>query len=497
MGSNGAGYSESGASQPCRALVIFGASGDLTRRKLIPALYNLDCAGLLPPGLAIVGFSRSAPDSEGFRRAMRAAVGEFSRRPLTDSGWAGFAGRLHSLSGDYGRAADYAGLQRFVAGLKPAGGPCSCTYYLALPPAAAETVLEQLAGRRRESPGFQARVLAEKPFGSDLESARRLNRLCAAGFREDEIGRIDHYLAKDTVRNLLVLRFGNAVFEELWNRRHIDHVQITAAETLGVGSRAGYYDGCGVVRDMFQNHLLQVLALVAMEPPLAGDLDSVHDHRLEVFKSILPVGPEDFVFGQYRGYRDEPGVARGSRTPTFAALRLEIGNWRWQGVPFYLRSGKALERRLSEVLIRFKSVPLCLLESETACQTARPNTLAIRLHPDEGLRLAFNVRLPGCDNRLEQTGLDFRYAELGVELPEAYERVLLDALRGSPLLFPRAGEVEAAWRVVMPLIEAAERPDAPAVPAYEPGSWGPAEAARLLARDGRAWLAPQAGPKGP
>jgi len=485
------------ASPACRTLVIFGASGDLTRRKLIPALYSLDRDGLLPPELRIVGFSRTAPGNDDFRRGMREAVREFSRRPPTEADWPRFALRLHSLAGDYARDADYAALQRFADGLCPRGGSGSCLYYLALPPAAAETVLGQLARLRRERPGPGDRVLIEKPFGSDLEGARRLNRLCAAGFGESEIGRIDHYLAKDTVRNLLVLRFGNAVFEELWNRRHIDNIQITAAETLGVGSRAGYYEAAGVVRDMIQNHLLQIMALVAMEPPLPGDLDSVRTHRLEVFKSILPVGPEDFAFGQYRGYRAEPGVAPGSRTPTFAALRLEVANWRWQGVPFYLRSGKALGRRLSEVVIRFKSVPLCLLESEQACQTARPNTLGIRLHPDEGLRLAFNVRLPGCEQRLEQTELDFRYSQLGVELPEAYERVLLDALRGAPLVFPRADEVEAAWQVVMPLVEAGARPGTPELPVYEPGSWGPAEAAALPARDGRAWINPPDGPPKP
>jgi glucose-6-phosphate 1-dehydrogenase len=229
---------------------------------------------------------------------------------------------------------------------------------------------------------------------------------------------------------------------------------------------------------------------VAMEPPLAGDPVSVHDRRLDVFKSILPVGPEDFVLGQYRGYRDEPGVAPGSRTPTFAALRLEIGNWRWQGVPFYLRSGKALGRRISEVVVRFKSAPLCLLESEETCQTARPNTLTVRIHPDEGLRLSFNTRLPGCEDRLGQAELDFRYSQLGAEMPDAYERVLLDALRGVQMLFPRADEVEAAWGVVTPLIEAGDRPDAPALPVYEPGSWGPPEAAALPARDGKAWLEP-------
>lgn len=490
MDPSGQSPSAGGPGPPCRALVIFGASGDLTRRKLMPALYGLDLDGRLPPELNIVGFSRSGRGHEEFRGAMRAAVRDFSRRPFDEDGWARFAGRLHSLTADYGRPADYAGLHRFLAGLSTDGRFPACVYYLALPPAAAESALEQLALLRRMDPLPAARVLVEKPFGRNLESARRLNRICAAGFHESEIGRIDHYLAKDTVRNLLVLRFGNAVFEELWNRRNIDSVQFTAAETIGAAGRAGYYDGAGAVRDMIQSHLLQVMALVAMEPPLAGDPASVHGRRLDVFRSIQPIGPEDFVFGQYRGYRGEPGVAGGSRTPTFAALRLEIANWRWQGVPFYLRSGKALARQSTEVAVRFKSVPLCLLESEQACRTARPNMLTVRIHPDEGLRLSFNARLPGCENRLGRAELDFRYSQLGAGMPEAYERVLLDALSGAPLLFPQADEVEAAWQAVTPLLEAEEDPDAPGPPLYEPGSWGPAEAAALPARDGRAWLEP-------
>jgi glucose-6-phosphate 1-dehydrogenase len=473
---------------PC-VLVIFGASGDLARRKLLPALYALDRDGLLDPATRVVGFARSPHTDESFRAEARAAAEEFAPGGPDAGAWPRFAERLHYLTGDYGEADSYARLARLIAGL---GEPCrtgGVLYYLALPPAAAETVLERFhAGRGGPScpTGERCRVVVEKPFGTDLASARRLNALCAASFSEGQIYRADHYLAKDTVRNLLVFRLGNAVFEHLWNRKYVDSVQITAAERIGVESRGGYYDAAGVVRDMLQSHLLQVMALVAMEPPLAGDAESVRDRAAEVFRSLAPLGPGDFVFGQYRGYRSAPGVAGASRTPTFAAVRLRLANWRWEGVPFYLRSGKCLAEKVTEVVIGFKGVPACVLGSAEACARLTPNRLVIRLQPDEGVRLSFCTRVPGRgEDQIAEADLDFRYTELGRVPGEAYERVILDVLAGRSSYFWRADGVEAAWRAVAPMLEptAGEAP-----PEYEPGSWGPAEAGRLLAGDGRRWL---------
>jgi glucose-6-phosphate 1-dehydrogenase len=474
-------------------MVIFGASGDLTRRKLIPALFDLERQGLLPERLAVVGTGRSPGSHAEWRQQARACVeARLGAVGAADTPvWERFAARLHYLSGSYDDPEAYARLQEFIA------RTCSCRcqenvlFYLALPPSVTETVLEQLARSPFASSGRRGaghRVLLEKPFGTDLASARRVNGVVSRVFDERQIYRIDHYLAKDTVRNLMVFRFTNAIFEPLWARHYVDHVQITAAESLDVEGRGSYYEEAGVVRDMLQNHVLQVLALVAMEAPLAGDEESIRDRKNDVFRALLPPERGDYVFGQYDGYRREKGVAPDSVTPTFAAVRVFINNWRWQGVPFYLRSGKAMSRKLTEVVIRFRSVPLCVLGSETACAAVQPNTLFLRIQPSEGIRLTFNAQEPGPGDLIGQTSLAFDYRSFGQVMPESYARVVLDALLGKPALFWRADSIEAAWTFVDPLLKAQQRLPGDLFPNYRRGEDGPSAANDLLRQDGRVWL---------
>jgi glucose-6-phosphate 1-dehydrogenase len=478
-------------------MVLFGASGDLTRRKLMPALWNLECAGLLPRGFRVLGFARTRMDGDEFRRRVRSGLAEFSRAEGAENEegeqWRRFAGRLDYIAGDYDSPESHAELARRLAAL-PEGCGARPLYYFALPPDVVETALRcmagvGLAGRADRGPGG-ARVMIEKPFGHDLQSAQRLNGLLAGLFDERHTYRIDHYLAKDAVRSLLVLRFANAVFEPVWNREHVDSVQITAAEDLGVEGRGSYYDAAGVVRDMIQNHVMQVLALVAMEPPVAGDAESVRDRKLEVFRSIATLGASDFVFGQYRGYREEPKVSPRSGTPTFAAARLCIENWRWSGVPFYVRSGKALARKVTEVVVRFRRPPLCVFERGDDCAGVEPNSIVLRIQPEGGARLSVALRRPGLDERVAVGSLDFHYADLGGSATSGYERVLLEGMRGEGSIFWRADAIEASWRVVAPLIEVPPEDLAPGFPNYDPGSWGPPGADELLGRDGRAWAEP-------
>ncbi len=472
-------------------MVVFGASGDLTRRKLMPALFRLECGGHLQEGFHIVGFARSGKTDDAFRREILSAIGQSGDDAASAELQERFASRLHYVSGTYDDAESLRRLRARLAELTGSSGAPHELYYLALPPSVAESVL-----RCMRDTGFVptaggkalARVMIEKPFGRDLESARRLNGLMAGFFDESRVYRIDHYLAKDSVRNLLVLRFANAIFEPLWDRKYVDCVQITAAEEIGVEGRGGYYEEAGVVRDMVQNHVMQVLALVAMEAPLAGDAESVRDRKVEVFKSIRPPAPGDFVLGQYRGYREERNVKPDSVTPTFAALKVNIDNWRWQGVPFYIRSGKALARKVTEVIVRFREVPLCVVGDEKVCESVLPNTLVVRVQPDEGTALSFSARLPGREERITQAHMDFRYADLGAAPSDGYEQVLLDGIEGKPSLFWRADGIEASWRAVAPLLDAEVTTDPSRLPTYEPGSWGPGEAEALLSRDGRQWL---------
>jgi glucose-6-phosphate 1-dehydrogenase len=473
--------------QPC-IMVIFGASGDLTSRMLMPSLYSLEKDGLLHDRFAIVGFGRTQMDDGSFRQKMVEGVKAHTEpSEIVGATLDRFAARLHYVSGDYGDQAAFKGLKAAIMSLKGQCGAESVLYYVALPPTVCEQVLNTMKAVSfvpSEREGATERIMVEKPFGLDYESAVRLDKLLASIFEESEIYRVDHYLGKDTIRNLLLLRFANSIFEPLWDRRYVDNIQITGAESIGVEGRGGYYDEAGVVRDMVQNHILQVLSLIAMDPPVAGDAESVRDKKMEIIKSLGAIGENDFVVGQYKGYRGEKGVARDSNTPTFVALKLAVNNWRWYGVPFYVRAGKALARKFTEVTIVFKHIPLCVLDDQSLCDAIRPNVIYVRIQPDEGIRLSFSAKVPGRRDEVATAAMDFSYADFGRKIPDAYERVLLDGLCGVPTLFWRADAIERAWQVVGPLLE----PTAAQVAEYEPGGWGPAEAEALIRRDGRNWI---------
>ena len=485
-------------------LVIFGAGGDLTRRKLIPAIYNLMLDGLLPREMAIVGFSRGDDTDETFRTMAHDAIEEFSRRPLEKDVWNTLLPMLHFVAADFDDPAAYKKLSALLTKLdREAGTGGNRLFYCATPPSQYPVIASQLgaAGLNHAARDESfVRLVVEKPFGHDTDSAVALNRDLHDVFEERQIYRLDHYLGKETVQNILVFRFANGIFEPVWNRQYIDHVQITVAESIGVGTRGGYYDHAGAARDMLQNHLMQLLALVAMEPPVAFSADAVRDEKVKVLKAIHPFTTREAVAqsvrGQYEaglvdekdvpGYLDEVDVAADSRTETFVAARFLVDNWRWAGVAFYLRTGKRLAKRVSEIAIQFQRVPHRFFQSLDMPEI-EPNVLTLRIQPDEGISLKFGAKVPGPTIRIQGVNMDFFYGStFADQSPEAYERLVLDCLHGDSTLFTRHDEVETAWGLVSSLLNAWARETLP-IPVYPAGSAGPEEAMALLEREGRRW----------
>lgn len=486
--------------EPC-ALVIFGASGDLTRRKLIPSLYRLFKNRLLPPGFFVVGIGRTDISSERFREVLLTGLRETLPEECDEDCWRDFASLLHYQSMEYQDPQAYGVIlaERISSLEQRMGSRGNRIFYLATPPTVYEDIFTNL-GRAGLSAGEggSVKIVIEKPFGSDLSSAQKLNKTLLAAFREEQVYRIDHYLAKETVQNILMFRFANSLFEPLWNRRYIDHIQITAAETLGIEQRAGYYEAAGVLRDMFQNHIFQLLALTAMEPPATFSASRVRDEKAKLFQSVRPFPldqPDNCsVIGQYSrgsidgkevvGYRQEAGVAPDSRTPTYAALKVFIDNWRWQGVPFYLRSGKRLTARRTEIAIRYRAVPH-LMFSQAMAGGIEPNSLLLRVQPDEGITLEVQAKNPGSRVCLTPVSLDFSYPR-EVEL-DAYEWVLLSCMEGDQMLFVREDGVDLSWGLLTPLIERLESKTAHDIPTYAAGTEGPMAATQFLEKDGRKW----------
>jgi glucose-6-phosphate 1-dehydrogenase len=480
--------------EPC-ALVIFGASGDLTRRKLLPALYSLAYRQLLPPSFAVVGVARTEMTDDEFRERMEEAVREFGRDDFRQDVWDSLAAGMRYVATEFGSAEGAQLLAGCLTGLdEERGTRGNRVYYLAVPPDAFELLVHQI-GERRAAEGW-TRLIVEKPFGHDLASAQTLNEKLHEHFGEDEVFRIDHYLGKETVQNVLALRFANGIFEPIWNRQFIDHVQITVGESIGIERRADFYEQAGAIRDIFQNHLLQLLAVTAMEPPIDFTAESVRNEKVKVLRAMHTPGPKHLVRGQYaRGfvdgvevpaYRDEEGVAPESMTETYVAAKLFVDNWRWADTPFYVRTGKRLPRRETTVAIQFQRAPHPPF-AEIAGEGLRPNVLIVHIQPNEGVSLEIGAKVPGHGMQIRTVHMDFLYGgAFRMGLPEAYERLILDAMLGDATLFTRSDEIEEQWGLVDAIV-AAWRRDRPVFPNYAAGTWGPKEANDLLARDGRAW----------
>ncbi len=479
---------------PC-SMVIFGASGDLAKRKLFPALYKLARGGELPEKFMVIGVARSLQDDGALRAMVREALQTFSGDKKVDEGaWQKLESCLYMVRGDVDDMRTYEELRRVLDnGDKKHGTGKSVLFYLSVPASVFPEILPRLQSAQLIQPkgvsDRYSRVIVEKPFGQDLESAKRLNELSAKTLDESQIYRIDHYLGKETVQNLLVFRFANAIFEPLWNRKFVDHVQITASEQIDIEGRGRFYEETGILRDVVQNHLLQVLALFAMEPPNTLKAEEIRSEKAQLLRALRPIDPtnaaKEAVLGQYAGYREEKDVARDSQTPTFAALKLFIDNWRWQGVPFYLRAGKAMKERVTEVKIVFGRIPMSFFGKAT--DAIRNNVLTLRIQPNEGINLGFMAKVPGVEFALANVNMRMRYAEVFSKKPaEAYERLLLDAMRGDTTLFPRRDEIETAWTFIDPILHPIrELP----LRTYAKGSEGPEEAKKLLEADGRSWFA--------
>ncbi len=485
------------------SVVIFGASGDLTRRKLVPALYSLMAERLLPSSFAVVGFARKQVGDDAFRAEMKDWCARFARHKPVDDLWAQFEKGLYFHTGDYDNPESYKSLkERLDAIDRERGIPSNRVFYVSTPPATFPIAVKQLDDNgliNKSTEGPFTRVIIEKPFGTDLASARELNAHCLKHLREDQIYRIDHYLGKETVQNLMVFRFANAFFEPLWNNRFIDHVQITGAEAIGIEGRGGYFDNAGILRDMVQNHLFQVMALTAMEPPVSLNATDLRDEKVKVLKALRPIPDGRFdefvVRGQYRHgsvagrrvphYHEETGVTAGSTTETYVALKMFIDNWRWAGVPFYLRSGKAMAKKVTEVALVFKDAPHRLFGEKSINE---PNVLAIRIQPDEGISVRFGSKVPGNTLDIHPVNMEFRYGtSFGTEPPEAYERLQLDCMLGDQALYTRADEVEASWRFISRIHDEWAKSFSRGVPNYEAGTWGPDESDAMLRRAGHAW----------
>jgi len=487
---------------PC-ALVIFGASGDLTKRKLMPALYNLAESRLLPREFAVVGVASTSLSSEEFRERLSQDVAELMGGVQAEL-WGRLKEATHYLAGDFKSPETYDRLKELLARVdKERGVGGNYLFYLATPPDFFGEITERLgaAGLTDEGSGAWRRVIFEKPFGHDLESARELNLRIGGVLRERQIYRIDHYLGKETVQNVLVFRFANGIFEPIWNRRYIDHVQITVGETVGVEQRAGYYERSGALRDMVPNHLLQLVALIAMEPPTSFQADAVRNEKAKVIQAVRPLSNEDVLTRTVRGqygegrvgpdrmpaYRSEPGVDPRSNTETYVAMKLLIDNWRWADVPFYLRTGKRLAKRDTEIVIQFKRPPQVLFRG-TPAENVPPNLLVLQIQPEEGINLCFQAKVPGPVVRTGQVDMTFNYAgRFGSAPSTGYETLLFDCMCGDATLFQRADSIEAGWAVVTPALDVWRAIPPRGFPNYAAGSWGPAEADELLARDGRAW----------